>query len=344
MSKSIATFAYVVAAIGMSGCPTATSTSGGDDNPRPVLPTCTVEGEEARLPLAASRATGAPRLDCYAAAAQPAESTAVVVEGCIDIFGVGLEAVAGVEVVFFDRDASPLADTALARGPVVLASSSQNLACAGADADEPACRALGCESGGFYRAVGAVPTETPLIIRITSQDNPSVVRTFLYDVVLAAAAVVDVGGELRANYEATLIYSSTYTSIQSLGGRSIEGGNDTRDFVGRGVIAGEIHDCDDLAVEQAVVVDVGDDPQSRIVYFNGSTTSPGPEIRNTATSSDGRYANLNVTTAGEQHVIAAGIRTPGCDGDDCACVSLGTRSVQAFPDSVTIVTLRGPLP
>jgi hypothetical protein len=144
-----------------------------------------------------------------------------------------------------------------------------------------------------------------------------------------------------------MIFRSTWDSIPTLGGRQITGGQDVSDGQGRGVIAGEIHDCNDVIIEGASVSFGSFDSGSMsIAYFDCNTEDPKPDLRNTSTATDGLYVLLNVPTdvGANEHVITAGIREPGCAGADCTCRSAGSRTVKSFPDSVTIVTLRGDFP
>jgi hypothetical protein len=342
MSKNTTVLGVIVC--GLIGCAGTGSTGTGGDPPAPAFAACDVEGVEARLPDAAQTSSGAPDLTCYdVAQGQRPEAQRVIVQGCVNVFGVGAAVVEGVSVAVFARDADPTSATPLATSDVAVAGDAAGLDCVGADADATACLALACEERGYYRVNAPVPTDTPLIFRIAAP-NPTVIRTFLYDVVLSGAAVDTTTEPAHALYDASLIYASTYSSIPSLGGRAIQGAQDTTDLEGRGVIAGEVTDCAGAGIGQVVLVDLDADAQSKVIYFNGNDANPQPDARNNATAADGRYANLNVDTDVTTHRIVAAVREQGCSGDDCTCTSLGTRSVRAFPDSVTLVSFRAALP
>jgi hypothetical protein len=335
---------------------------------------CDVAGVEVAVPAdVGSKGAGeAPDLSCIGNPVAVGASSPLTLEGCVDIFGLGASARAGTEVAIFAADVDPKGGAPLATATVAVAVASSALrgtctnsglecgptrSCvefnsdgdvvrdeglcdcqAGPDADAPACRALDCESEGFYRLDGTVPSNTPLVMRITHPTDATVVDTYIWGLVLIDTLAVD--GVFT--YEAALIYSSTYSSIPTLSGRQIEGNQNLGDGLGRGVIAGEIHDCTDTIVGNAVVGMSDFDSTMKVVYFDGAD-SPNPDPVRFSTADDGLYAILNVVPDVEQTVVA-GVRDPACTGDDCTCLSLGTRTVKAYADSVSIVTLRGDFP
>jgi hypothetical protein len=263
----------------------------------------------------------------------------LTVEGCVDIFGVGEGARAGTVVDLFLGTDDPKNGTPIASGTVAVATQAGGLACNGADIDAPACRAIDCSEEGFYRLDATVPSNTPLTMRVTHPTDSTIIPTYVWGLVLIDSLATN--GVF--NYEAPLINSSTYSSIPTLSGRQIEGNQNLNDGLGRGVIAGEIHDCADTIIENAVVgMDGFDSDSMAIVYFDGEA-DPGPDPLRLNTANDGLYAILNVE-ADQEHTVVAGVRDTACTGDDCTCLSLGTRTVKAYADSVSIVTLRGDFP
>jgi hypothetical protein len=293
---------------------------------------------------ALSAAGGAPDRACVGNPEQVGASTQLTVEGCVDIFGVGNLAERDTEVAVFLADVDPKTGTPLATGVVAVPNQAATLdgganCAAGSDANAPACRSLDCGSEGFYRLNAPVPSNTPLTMRITHPTAAIIVDTYVWGVVFrdsdATAGVYE--------YEAPIIYSSTYDSIPTLSGRTVSGAADLQDGVGNGVIAGEVHDCADVIVENAVVGMTGFDRSTMsTVYFNGEE-DPNPDALRTATASDGLYAVLNVPGDVEREVFA-GVRDPACAGEDCQCLSLGSRKVKAYADSVSIVVLEGDFP
>lgn len=306
--------------------------------------TCDVAGVDLVLPDidAALVGGGAPDLSCIGNPRVVGTATQVTVEGCIDVFGVGNDAKSGTEVEVFRNDADPTSGTPIASGVVAVRNQASGLDCEGADEDAPACLALDCGSKGYYRLTSTVPTHEPLIMAVRHPTDTTVIDTWLYGHVFFNDEATD--GVVK--YDAPMIFRSTWDSIPTLGGRQIDGGQDVTDGQGRAVIAGEVHDCSDTIIEGAAVGLPGADSKTSVAYFDGDPDDPKPDLRRVTTASDGLYVLLNVTTdAGQnEHEITAGVREAGCTGDDCTCQSAGSRTVRVFPDSVTIVTLRGDHP
>jgi hypothetical protein len=320
-----------------------TDTSDDNNNVRRVA-TCDVSGVEIVIPDvdASLVGGGAPDLSCIGNPRVVGASTPVTVEGCIDVFGVGNDAKSGTEIAVFPADADPTTARPIATGVVAVRNQASGLECEGADENDPACRALDCGSKGFYRLTATVPTHEPLIMAVRHPTDSTVIDTYLYGHVFFNDDAVD--GVV--NYEAPMIFRSTWDSIPTLSGRQITGGQDVTDGQGRAVIAGEIHDCNDRIITGAAVSIPALDSTMRVAYFDGNTDDPKPDLRRVTTAEDGLYVLLNVPTdpGQNEHVVTAGIRDAGCTGDDCTCQSAGSRTVRVFPDSVTITTLRGDLP
>jgi hypothetical protein len=319
----------------------------GDDTPNGTggVATCDVGDVSLVLPsedAALNDGGGTPNLACIGNPRVVGPSTQVTVEGCIDVFGVGNDAKSGTEIAVFQNDVDPTTATPIATGVVAVRNQASTLACDGADQNAPACLALDCGSKGYYRLTSTVPTHQPLVMVIRHPTDTSVIDTYLYGHMFFSDAAVD--GVVK--YEAPMIFRSTWDSIPTLSGRQIAGGQDVTDGEGRAVIAGEIHDCDDVIIEGAAVSVPTLDSTMRVAYFDGNTEDPKPDLRKSSTGEDGLYVLLNMPTdpGANVHVVTAGIREPGCAGDECTCQSAGSRTVRAFPDSVTIVTLRGDHP
>lgn len=306
--------------------------------------TCDVEGTDVITPDidAALLGGGAPDLSCVANPRVVGASTTVTLEGCVDVFGVGNDAKSGTEVSIFAGDADASSGTPIATGLVAVRNQAAGLDCEVANVNDPACLAFDCGSKGYYRLTTTIPTHTPLTMVVKHPTDTTVIDTYVYGLVFfndeATAGVV--------TYEAPMIFRSTWDSIPTLGGRQITGGQDVTDGAGRAVIAGEIHDCNDVIIEGAAVSIPSIDSTMSIAYFDGDPDDPKPDLRRSTTAADGLYVLLNVTTdaGANEHVVSAGIREPGCTGDECTCQSAGTRTVKVFPDSVAIVTLRGDFP
>ena len=320
----------------------------GEGEERPVGASCPVEGVNLPLDVSAAAATrvtdsAPPNTSCIGSPRVVGPSTQVTLEGCVDIFGVGNSAQRGIVVEVFADGVDPSTAAPLASGQVFIRDDAGAIGgCNAGNENEPACRAFDCDSRGFYRLTGTVPTHVPLTMKIAAEDSTNVIDTYLWGLVFfdteAVASVV--------NYEAALIFRSTWNSIPTLSGRQIIGGQTVGDGEGRAVVAGELHDCDDVILEDAVVNISGFDSTSMTVaYFDGDPDDPSPDLSRATSAEDGLFVVLNVVTdaGANTHTLAGGYKE-SCTGDDCTCTSLGSRTFMAFPDSVSIATLRGDFP
>src|SRR5690606_2463415 len=129
-----------------------------------------------------------------------------------------------------------------------------------------------------------------------------------------------------------VVASDDYQTIpQAAIGRTITDGN--------GALAGEIHDCDNVRLQNAVV-DVNA-MRTSMIFFTPDEDAPLPDTARTQIGSTGRlglYAALDVAP-GPVRVSAIGLRDNGTSQGEL--VSLGYYDARVFPDSVTSVTLRG---
>lgn len=309
--------------------------------------TCDVGGQEIPLPdeSPVRPAGGEIDLGCVGSPVVLEQSVAVRVQGCVDVFGIGGLASRGIKVALFDADQDPKTDVpAHGEVDIAVAEDAANLDCAGADASTAACMAVACAKKGAY-AMADIPVHVPLTMKVHAPGDPGVIDTYSFGIVF------DYGTEVAADgvvdYEANVIYDDTYFSIPSLAGQQVEGRDTIGDGVGRGIIAGEVHDCDDVIVQGATVATNQADSATKVTFFNGDTEDPEPNLLRGSTNTDGLYVILNVTTepGKETHVVSGTILDPACaDGETCQCLSVGSRTVKAYPDSVSIVTLRGDLP
>lgn len=309
---------------------------GGKDAGPKDSNTCLIDGVEVVRPAEpATRKDGAPPvLDCLETPPELGPSRTVTVEGCIDIFGIGNKAKPTLRVAFYDIDQNPRDDTP-SYGDVAIAVKSQE--------GPLQNRAAECETEGFYQLAG-VPTNQRLIVKVyDSEVGPSqtAIPTYTYYALLPDERVDDNG---VVEYAANLVYKTTYDSIPTLGGKRVEGQQIVYDGVGRGVIAGEIRDCEGQVLKNAAVSSSRLDSGTKIAYFDGSD-DPKPDLTRDTTNSDGLYVVLNVATddGANDHTVAAGILDESCEGEECTCQSLGSATVYAFPDSVTILSLEGDL-
>lgn len=319
--------------------PTSTGSTGTSDGDGGVVPsnrTCTIDGVELAKPLAhATTPSGAPDLSCVDNPVQLGASSDITVEGCVDIFGLGGKAKTGLRIAFYDATQDPTTDEP-EYGDAPIATKSEGSA-----------EAAACSKEGWYTKDG-VPTNRPLIIKVYDTDegvSQTAIPTYTYFEHFPSEGVVDGVFE----YEANLIYKTTYDSIPTLGGKRVDGQQIIYDGEGRSVIAGEVHDCNGELVQHASVSSSRFDSSTRVAYFNGDEEDPTPDLAITATNSDALYTILNAATdvGANDHNIVAAILDPACTEEDlaeCDCVKAGAATIRVFPDSVSILSPEGTFP
>ncbi len=161
-----------------------------------------------------------------------------------------------------------------------------------------------------------VPSETELLI-VTKGSGWA--PLYEYNVYVPNDEIVDgvYDKDIRA------LAQDDYTIIPTTSiGKNIEPGN--------GAIGGEVHDCGDVRLSNAVVAT---DKPDVLTYFTNDETTPLPDVNAQATSTLGLYAALDIKP-GPIHVVAAGV----VDG---TLVGAGFFKARIFPDAVTSVTFRG---
>lgn len=193
---------------------------------------------------------------------------------------------------------------------------------------------------GFY-AIPNIPSETPLIVKTSGA--PSFWRSiYTYNVVatndevesdpppgdacetLRTGAAFD--GVPRYEFRARILSDSDWTSIPLTAGLT-EGVRATS-----GVVAGEVHDCDDVRLEFAQAATA---PRAEVLtFFNDNPDNPLPSLgRTEGTSLLGLYAALDIP---EGPVDVSAVGSVGGE-----VVSLGWYRARIFAGAVTTVTLRG---
>ena len=258
---------------------------------------------------------GAPKLDCFTEAGyppKPAASSLVQMSGTVKIFAHGCESKL-VKIEVFEVGA----DGALGTPAGTALTTAMDCKVNGVASDNKDCGTPRYECNYIY---GNVPTEKELVVR-TSGLNWA--ELYDYNVYIPAAEVVN--GEWKHNLRA--LASDDYNSIaQSAIGGPITSGN--------GALAGEVHDCGDVRLQNAIV-DI-DQPKKIITYFTSNEANPIPDINATGTSILGLYAALDVAP-GPVTVAALG----NVSGK---ATTLGYYRARVFPNAVSIVTFRGTEP
>lgn len=262
--------------------------------------------------------SGAPDLSCFELGSLPAPpdksaSTAVTLKGLVKIFSNGCESKnLKIEVHKVTRTGG--SDDGMP-GELV-----------GAAVTTPAtCKDVGVpeeneKCGTRYECTYEypdVPSETELMVVTTGEIWAPI---YEYGLFIRNAEVKN--GEFEKDVRA--LASDDYQLIPQVAlGKTITAGN--------GALAGEVHDCGDVRLVDAVV-DI-DQPKFSLSYFTDNEENPLPNIDAHSTSTLGLYSALDVKP-GPVNVAAAGVL-------DGKLVSLGYFRARVFPDAVTSFTFRG---
>src|SRR5206468_2523742 len=106
---------------------------------------------------------------------------------------------------------------------------------------------------------------------------------------------------------------------------------------GKGLIAGEVHDCGDVRLSGAMV-DSDQPHDSQMFYFTDNESDPLPDLNNkNGTSRLGLFGAINFPTGTPIRLSAIG----KYNGKD---VLLGTYVVQTYAGAVTAMSFRGRRP
>jgi hypothetical protein len=204
-----------------------------------------------------------------------------------------------------------------------------------------------------------VPTETPMIIRVTDQqfaaEERRYVDTYQYNMVLRNSAirtgasvssplVTDpattcmAAGSCFVNDEVNTIFTTTFRSIPPAAGVSfIPGADDLYDGTGEGHLAGEVQDCTSTDKVQNAVVALDLMPR-KVAYFNvgfppdpDDLDDPKVEGTRTRTNGDGLYAaiGIGVTEGGQAVKVGAAVTASVC-GPDGICKCEGSAANPAY--------------
>jgi hypothetical protein len=163
-----------------------------------------------------------------------------------------------------------------------------------------------------------VPTETELAIK--TEGDPTWAPLIQYNIFIKASEV----SAGQWDHDVRALAAPDYTVIpQTALGSPITPGN--------GAVAGEVHDCGDVRLTNAVAnIDAA---HLITTYFTSNEDSPLPDVGAKGTSVLGLYAALDVP-AGPVTVAAGGM----LNGE---FVTLGQHRVFVYPDTVTSVTFKG---
>lgn len=259
--------------------------------------------------------TGAPNVACFAPdnyAPDSGEPGTATVEGVVKIFSHGCES-NGVVITMHpvNADGSPGA----AIGAAV--TTPEDCEADGVESDKDYSCATGSGKPWHCRySYPGVPTGKELIIKTTGVGWKDV---YEYNVYVPNS---EAGGTFTKDVRALFADDYQLIAQTALGGPIAPG---------RGAIAGEVHDCDDVRLVDAVV---GIDQNAKILtYFGADEDHPLPDTGSQATSVLGLYAAIDVAP-GPVTISAVGM----VGGEP---VVVGFHKAQVFANSVTSVTFRG---
>ncbi len=272
--------------------------------------------------------TGPPNLSCLDPSGyppKPGTPKIVTMKGVVDSFANGCDLV-GVKVEVFrvKRTGDTATDGELGElvgSPVVTDSTFEVVL-------ESVSKCTDDRKNRAYEYPG-VPTDTELVIKTsgaTAQDSWR--DLFTYNVYIAPDDP-DLEGDVY-HRDVSALAEDDFATIPTVAiGRTIAGGN--------GAIGGEVHDCDNIRLQNARV-DISK-PRVSLVYFNSSEDNPLPDLNRDSfgTGTTSLYSALDVKP-GFARVTATGL-VP--DGEGFKLVSVGYADVRVYPDSVTSVSLRG---
>lgn len=261
--------------------------------------------------------TGAPNLSCFNPATYPSKpgtSKPVTIRGIAKIFSNGCES-SDLTIEAYTVKRTGGADEADLDAPVGASfTTPADCKTEGVASDDP--EGCGTRYECNYELVG-VPSETELVIKTTgSQWAP----LYEYNVYVPNEDTVDDVWE----HDVRALAQDDYSVIPqaALGGPITQG---------HGVIAGEVHDCDNVRVIGATV-DVDQD-KVLTTYFTNNEEHPLPDQAAKSTSALGLYASMDIAP-GPVTVGAAGL----VNGQ---VTTVGFFRARVFPDAVTSVTFRG---
>lgn len=260
--------------------------------------------------------SGAPNVACFTPAGYPdppGTSATVTVEGIARIFSQGCNS-HDVSITFYKvlRDGSAN-DGQLGEAVGTTVITDADCATTGEQTETDDCSPR-YECKYSYPNV---PSEVELAVKTTGPVWQDLIQ---YNVFISNSEVVD--GKWDHNVRA--LAQDDYGTIPQVAiGGPVQNGH--------GVVAGEVHDCDDIRLSNAVVGI--NKPSVGFTYFTSDEDSPLPQLEADGTSILGLYAALDVVE-GPVTVSAAG--TLGGQ-----VVALGQHRVWVYPDTVTSVTFKG---
>ncbi len=220
-----------------------------------------------------------------------------------------------------------------------------------------------CPDRGRF-TIANVPTETPMISRVTDQhiDRPQrqYVDTYQYNVLLRNSEIregPDATSPLVADPQnfcmsnpcfvvddVNTVFETTFTTVALTAGVSqIQGDDDLYDGSGQGHLAGEVQDCSNRDTVQNAVIALGSQAR-KIAYFNvgfppslGNLEDPKVDQSRDQTNADGLYAAIAVDTqdGGQAVEVGAAVTRSICGEDGvCRCADGAENPAYTGPDAM----------
>lgn len=268
--------------------------------------------------------SGAPQVACFSAAGypdKPGTSSKVTVEGIAKLFSHGCES-HDLKIEYWTVKRTGGADDGEPDALVGTAVTTPT-SCEGANGvestknDPDKCSTATEKPWHCKYTYADVPSETELLIKTSGGSYQAL---YEYNVFIPNADVKN--GTFTKDVRA-LVKDDYNTIAQVALGSSITPTH--------GAVAGEVHDCGDVRLLNAVV-DIDAD-KKQLVYFSNDEDHPLPDQTADSTGVLGLYAAIDVKP-GPVTVAAVGLV-----GDKPTAV--GFFNARVFPDSVTSVTFRG---
>ncbi|MBL8602924.1 MAG: hypothetical protein JNK72_13450 [Myxococcales bacterium] len=196
--------------------------------------------------------------------------------------------------------------------------------------------------GGYE--IANIPTETELLVVAEGDPSDPIAagnfshKVYDYNLLLrnreidAETAPAGVGGTRRVRFAPRVISNADWASIPSTSGLT------AGITAGRGALAGEVHDCDDVRLSNVTI-----DSQPRrawdgpVVFFSENDTNPLPDVSRElrGTSILGTYALLDMDPG------PVTVSAMGYGSDRSTVLHVGSARARVFPGAITVVTLRG---
>lgn len=284
------------------------------------------------MPLHRYYASGSPDLTCLASAPAGGMQQTVTLTGYVWLFSSGVDS-AGVKVEVF-KETNPNTDGAI--DPTPLNPGGYVTKMTDPAYPQDTTWSSKCPNGCQFRqyTISGIPTDTPLVIK-TSDGNGMGMWATVYDYNIyfssSSLQTPDGGGAPQAYYLATAAAATDLGVVAGTVGLSPDSS--------KGMLAGEVHDCNDVRLNGATV-GTSVEVSGGIFYLTGNEGNPLPDQTAHTTSDLSLFGGINYPTGTPIRVTAVA-KDPANAGK---LLMLGTYVVQAYPGAVTALALRGRRP